>query len=75
MSTVAVVSYRLGRADGVSVEAAKWIGALRTLGWDVYTVAGDGDADVIHPGLAFDAPDNVDPPSIDVLRTTFAAIA
>lgn len=72
MPTVAVVSYRLGRTDGVSVEAAKWIGALERLGVDVYTVAGDGVADVIHPGLAFDAPDNVDPPSIDVLRATFA---
>jgi glycosyltransferase involved in cell wall biosynthesis len=72
MPTVAVVSYRLGQADGVSVEAAKWIDALRRLGADVYTVAGDGVADVIHPGLAFDAPDSVDPPSIDVLRATFA---
>ncbi len=72
MPTVAVVSYRMGQADGVSVEAAKWIGALDRLGADVYTVAGDGDADVIHPGLAFDAPDDVDPPSVDVLRATFA---
>lgn len=72
MTTVAVVSYRLGQADGVSVEAAKWIGALESLGVDVYTVAGDGAADVIHPGLAFDAPEGVDPPSIDVLRATFA---
>ncbi|MBA2607491.1 MAG: glycosyltransferase family 4 protein [Actinobacteria bacterium] len=71
MPAVAVVSYRLGRTDGVSVEAAKWIGALRELDVDVFTVAGDGTADVIHPGLAFDAPDDVDPPTIEVLRTTF----
>ncbi|MEY2399385.1 MAG: mannosylglucosylglycerate synthase [Actinomycetota bacterium] len=70
MPVVAVVSYRLGRADGVSVEAAKWITALRELGADVFTVAGDGDADVIHPGLAFDAPADVDPPSRDALRAT-----
>ncbi|MDP1793749.1 MAG: hypothetical protein Q8K63_06380 [Acidimicrobiales bacterium] len=72
MPTVAVVSYRLGQADGVSVEADKWIVALRSLGTDVFTVAGGGTADVIHPGLAFDAPSDLDPPSIDVLRATFA---
>lgn len=72
MPTVAVVSYRLGQTDGVSVEADKWIGALRTLGCDVFTVAGDGVADVIHPGLAFDAGEHLDPPSVDVLRATFA---
>jgi glycosyltransferase involved in cell wall biosynthesis len=67
-----VVSYRLGHADGVSVEAAKWIGALRVLGYDVMTVAGDGVADVIHSGLAYDAPDDVAPPSHDELAATFA---
>jgi glycosyltransferase involved in cell wall biosynthesis len=67
-----VVSYRLGHADGVSVEAAKWIGALRRIGFDVTTVAGDGIADVIYPGLAYDAPDDVDPPAADVLAQTFA---
>lgn len=73
MPVAAVVSYRLGRADGVSVEAAKWIGALRKLGYDVFTVAGDGSADVLFPGLAFDAPDGVDPPPVDELRATFAS--
>ena len=52
MATVAVVSYRLGGPDGVSVEAAKWIAALHTLGYRVRTVAGEGDADVIVPSLA-----------------------
>ena len=36
----AVVSFRLGMADGVSVEAAKWAAALGRLGWTVRTVAG-----------------------------------
>jgi hypothetical protein len=67
-----VVSYRLGHADGVSVEAAKWIGALSVLGYDVMTVAGDGVADVIYPGLAHDAPEDVVPPAPDVLANTFA---
>lgn len=55
MARVAVVSYRLGGADGVSVEAAKWIAALRDLGHTVATVAGAGRADTIVPGLALDA--------------------
>ena len=33
--TLAVVSYRLGGSDGVSVEAAKWAWAFRSLGFDV----------------------------------------
>jgi len=51
---VAVVSYRLGMADGVSVTAALWVKALRRLGMRVRTVAGDGRADVLVPGLALD---------------------
>jgi glycosyltransferase involved in cell wall biosynthesis len=73
MPVAAVVSYRLGHADGVSVEAAKWIGALRTLGWEVVTVAGDGLADVILPGLAYDAPVGVDAPSVGELQAAFAS--
>ncbi|HUR78040.1 MAG TPA: glycosyltransferase family 4 protein [Acidimicrobiales bacterium] len=73
MPVAAVVSYRLGRGDGVSVEAAKWIGALRALGYEVFTVAGDGQADVLYPGLAFDASANVAPPPPEELRATFAA--
>ena len=37
-----VVSYRLGGADGVAVEAAKWEWALRELGFTVRRVAGGG---------------------------------
>jgi glycosyltransferase involved in cell wall biosynthesis len=51
----AIVSYRLGMADGVSVTAAQWAGALQHLGMRVRTVAGDGDPDVTVPGLALDA--------------------
>ena len=50
-----MISFRLGGGDGVSVEAAKWATALRTLGWDVRTVAGSGPVDVLLPGLAMDA--------------------
>ena len=50
-SSAAVVSYRLGGIDGVSVEAAKWVGALGALGVEVWTVAGEGEADRLVPGL------------------------
>ncbi|HET9076407.1 MAG TPA: glycosyltransferase [Acidimicrobiales bacterium] len=45
------VSFRLGGADGVSVEAAKWTAALARLGYRIRTVAGAGSADVEVPGL------------------------
>lgn len=47
----ATVSFRLGGADGVSVEAAKWASALRRLGYRTSTVAGAGPVDVTVPGL------------------------
>ncbi len=55
MSRIAVVSFRLGGTDGVSIEADKWVGALRELGHHVSTVAGTGVADRLIPGLAADA--------------------
>ena len=45
------LSFRLGGADGVSVEAAKWQWALGQLGYQVRTVAGEGPVDVLVPGL------------------------
>jgi glycosyltransferase involved in cell wall biosynthesis len=56
----AILSYRLGMADGVSVTAAQWATALRRLGMHVTTVAGAGRANVLVEGLAIDA---VRPPS------------
>lgn len=53
--TVAIVSFRLGGTDGVSIEAAKWARALATLGFDVFTVAGGGVADHVLPALAMHA--------------------
>lgn len=50
-----IVSYRLGGLDGVSVEAAKWAWAFRSLGFEVSTVAGSGTADRLVTGLAMDA--------------------
>lgn len=51
----ALLSFRLGGSDGVSVEAAKWAGALGALGFTVRTVAGAGPVDHFLPGLAIDA--------------------
>lgn len=64
--TAAVVSFRLGGADGVSVEAAKWKGALQQLGFAVRTVAGAGPVDHLIPGLAA-GPDlnQPEPPQVD----------
>ena len=39
----------------MAVEAAKWQGALATLGFSTRTVAGGGDADRLLPGLAIGA--------------------
>jgi glycosyltransferase involved in cell wall biosynthesis len=51
----AIVSYRLGGADGVSVTAGQWVCALRKLGMQVRTVAGDGRPDVLVRGLALES--------------------
>jgi mannosylglucosylglycerate synthase len=53
--TAALLSFRLGGSDGVSIEAAKWAHALGLLGWKVTTVAGSGPVDAVLEGLAIDA--------------------
>ncbi len=62
----AVVSYRLGGNDGVSVEARKWAWALGELGFEVRRVAGaieDGGRadDVVVPGLTIAPAASPDP--------------
>jgi len=64
-TTVAVVSFRLGCIDGVSVEAAKWGEAFEALGFRVVTVAGAGPVDRLLPGLAMGAPSPPTPTEID----------
>lgn len=55
MARLAIVSFRLGGTDGVAIEAQKWRVALMSLGHEVVSVAGEGVADVLVPGLAIDA--------------------
>jgi glycosyltransferase involved in cell wall biosynthesis len=60
------ISYRLGGADGVAVEARKWEWALGQLGFDVRRVAGELDdglraADAWLPFLAIDPADGTRP--------------
>lgn len=55
MTTVAIVSFRLGLTDGVSIVASSWAGAFEGFGYRVVTVAGDGPVDRTVAGLALDA--------------------
>ncbi|HEV3227492.1 MAG TPA: glycosyltransferase family 4 protein [Acidimicrobiales bacterium] len=66
MPTCAIVSFRLGLSDGVSIVAASWQRALEGLGFDVVTVAGAGPVDRLLPGLAIAAPEP--PPTADLER-------
>jgi len=50
--SVVFVSFRFGDTDGVSIETAKWAGAFAGMGWRTFTVAGEGRADRLLPGLA-----------------------
>jgi hypothetical protein len=63
-STVCFVSARLGEPDGVSVAAAAWMLAFERLGFVVRTVAGEGQADCLVPGLALNA--EAPPPARDL---------
>src|ERR1700754_1595651 len=51
---MAIVSNRVGMADGVSVTIAQWAMALRRIGVQVRLVAGEGEPDVRVRGLALD---------------------
>jgi glycosyltransferase involved in cell wall biosynthesis len=55
MTTCAIVSFRLGLTDGVSIVAATWADALERMGFDVVTVAAEGPVDRTIAGLAMEA--------------------
>jgi len=52
MPVCAIISFRLGQHDGVSVVAQHWQQMLVDLGVETYTIAGEGRADILLPGLA-----------------------
>lgn len=55
MGVCAVISFRLGLSDGVSIVAEAWQRAIGDLGWETYTVAGEGPVDRRVAGLEIDA--------------------
>jgi glycosyltransferase involved in cell wall biosynthesis len=55
MTTCAIVSFRLGLTDGVSIVADSWARALERMGFDIVTVAGEGPVDRTLAGLAIGA--------------------
>lgn len=67
MGTCAILSFRLGLTDGVSVVAELWRQALERLGWETTTIAGEGPVDHLLPGLAIGA---TEPPSVTELDRT-----
>ncbi|MEO7556843.1 MAG: glycosyltransferase [Acidimicrobiales bacterium] len=70
MPTCAMVSFRFGLTDGVSVVAASWAAVLRTLGFDVVLVAGEGlGVDRVIDGLALGA---ARPPDRDEVAVALA---
>ncbi len=60
MPVCALVSFRLGMHDGVSIVARSWQRALTELGFHTVTVAGEGPVDRTVPSLAIGA---AEPPS------------
>lgn len=62
--TIALLSFRLRRTDGVSIVAATWEHLLADLGWQVVTVAGDGPVHRLVPGLALDAAEPATPAEV-----------
>jgi glycosyltransferase involved in cell wall biosynthesis len=54
MVRAAIVSFRLGLSDGVSIVARLWQKMLTDIGFDVVAVAGEGPVDRLVPGLGID---------------------
>ncbi len=76
--SIAVVSFRLGGTDGVSVEAAKWEYGWRSLGFDVARVAGTihgprRAGDVELPWLAIEPPGDARPDPEQLARALSGA--
>lgn len=55
MPVCAIVSFRLGLTDGVSIVADRWAEILADLGFEIVTVAGEGPVDRLVRGLGIGA--------------------
>ena len=71
MPSCALVSFRLGGTDGVSIVAESWRRSLETLGFTVSTIAGEGTVDRVIPGLAIVADA---PPTVEELTEALAGV-
>ncbi len=60
MARGAIVSFRLGLSDGVSIVARLWQEMLGDIGFDMVTVAAEGPVDRLVPGLGIDQPEGPD---------------
>lgn len=69
MTTAAIISFRLGLTDGVSIVARTWADALRDIGFDIISIAGEGPVDRMVNGLAIDA---VEPPPVGEVEDALA---
>lgn len=56
MTTCGIISFRFSNHDGVSKVSNFWQSVLSELGFDVITIAGEGDADRLIPELAIGSP-------------------
>ncbi|WP_419851360.1 glycosyltransferase family 4 protein [Candidatus Poriferisocius sp.] len=61
MARGAIVSFRLGLSDGVSVVARLWQQMLADIGFEMVTVAAEGLVDRLVPGLGINEADGPDP--------------
>jgi len=65
----AIVSFRLGLSDGVSIVADRWSTVLHQMGYDTITVAGEGPVTHTLPGLAINA---AEPPLVEEISAAVA---
>lgn len=61
MARGAIVSFRLGLSDGVSIVARLWQEMLTDIGFEMVTVAAEGPVDRLVPGLGINQLDEPDP--------------
>ena len=61
MARAAIVSFRLGMSDGVSIVASLWQQMLADIGFTMVTVAASGPVDRLVPGLGIDELDGPEP--------------